>query len=180
MRKNPCFSVWTRLWPRHSCSVHACSPPPLNPQIHLRLRMNRRSRPDKSPAADTISPQNVSYSYGPDSQRKPGVPQGKVIEFNWMESKVFPGRFATARLCSCSIRFEQSSGTDGFPGWSASLLQGHKRFSGAELFSIYHCREGDGRSRSQSFWTRGTSARNFRRPINPGFNRRIEAWNMTR
>ncbi|MBC7925174.1 MAG: esterase family protein, partial [Bryobacteraceae bacterium] len=32
-----------------------------------------------------------TYQLGPDSQRKPGVPQGKVTEHKWTASKVFPG-----------------------------------------------------------------------------------------
>jgi len=48
----------------------------------------------------------VTYQYGPDSQRKPGVPQGRVIEFNWMESKVFPG---TIRYCAVYIPVQYDS-----------------------------------------------------------------------
>lgn len=38
---------------------------------------------DSAPAAD-------DYQFGPDSQRQEGVPQGKLEEFSWNESKVFP------------------------------------------------------------------------------------------
>jgi enterochelin esterase family protein len=31
------------------------------------------------------------YTLGPDSQRQPGVPQGKVTEHEWNQSQVFPG-----------------------------------------------------------------------------------------
>ncbi|MFN7993363.1 MAG: SMP-30/gluconolactonase/LRE family protein [Bryobacteraceae bacterium] len=31
------------------------------------------------------------YTLGPDSQRKPGVPQGKVTRYSWNESRVYPG-----------------------------------------------------------------------------------------
>jgi enterochelin esterase family protein len=31
------------------------------------------------------------YTLGPDSQRKPDVPQGKITKHRWTESKVFPG-----------------------------------------------------------------------------------------
>lgn len=33
----------------------------------------------------------VKYEHGPDSQRKPDVPRGKVTSFDWTDSKVFPG-----------------------------------------------------------------------------------------
>lgn len=32
-----------------------------------------------------------TYTLGPDSQRKPGVPQGTVTQYQWSSSKVFPG-----------------------------------------------------------------------------------------
>jgi enterochelin esterase family protein len=41
------------------------------------------------PAAD-------DYTYGPDSQVQPGVPQGKIVKFEWKESKIYPG---TQRDC---------------------------------------------------------------------------------
>src|SRR5688572_1586834 len=40
---------------------------------------------------------DVKYEYGPDSKRKEGVPRGKVIEFPFTDSKVFPG---TKRMCA--------------------------------------------------------------------------------
>jgi enterochelin esterase-like enzyme len=33
----------------------------------------------------------VTYAYGPDSSRQPGVPEGKSHEYTWTESEVFPG-----------------------------------------------------------------------------------------
>jgi enterochelin esterase family protein len=33
----------------------------------------------------------VRYEYGPDSTRQEGVPQGKITEHQWIDSKVFPG-----------------------------------------------------------------------------------------
>ena len=45
-------------------------------------------------------PPEVKYTHGPDSVRKEGVPQGKVVDFDVMESKVFPG---TIRHCSVYI-----------------------------------------------------------------------------
>ena len=43
---------------------------------------------------------DVKYELGPDSKRKEGVPQGKVTDFDWKESKVFPG---TIRHCSVYV-----------------------------------------------------------------------------
>jgi len=43
---------------------------------------------------------DVKYELGPDSKRKEGVPQGKVTDFDWKESKVFPG---TIRHCSIYV-----------------------------------------------------------------------------
>jgi enterochelin esterase-like enzyme len=42
----------------------------------------------------------VKYQHGPDSQRKEGVPRGKITDFDWKESKVFPG---TIRHCSIYV-----------------------------------------------------------------------------
>jgi enterochelin esterase family protein len=42
----------------------------------------------------------VKYELGPDSKRKEGVPHGKVTDFDWKESKVFPG---TIRHCSIYV-----------------------------------------------------------------------------
>jgi len=42
----------------------------------------------------------VRYTYGPDSQRHEGVPRGKVEEFTFKDSKVFPG---TIRRCGVYI-----------------------------------------------------------------------------
>ncbi|HTH49679.1 MAG TPA: alpha/beta hydrolase-fold protein [Candidatus Limnocylindria bacterium] len=42
--------------------------------------------------AETRFPKpEVKYPLGPDSQRKDGVPQGKVTDYEWKDSKVFPG-----------------------------------------------------------------------------------------
>src|SRR5690242_16944806 len=32
-----------------------------------------------------------TYTLGPDSQPKPGVPKGKVTKYSWTTSKIFPG-----------------------------------------------------------------------------------------
>ena len=37
------------------------------------------------------APQDDQYVLGPDSQVKPGVPQGKVTTHQWTESKIYPG-----------------------------------------------------------------------------------------
>jgi enterochelin esterase family protein len=42
------------------------------------------------------APPKEPYMLGPDSQRKEGVPQGKVTRWEWTESKVYPG---TVREC---------------------------------------------------------------------------------
>lgn len=36
------------------------------------------------------APQDDQYVLGPDSQVKPGVPQGKVTQHVWNSSKVYP------------------------------------------------------------------------------------------
>jgi enterochelin esterase family protein len=54
-----------------------------------------KPRPQRPPR-----PQGKHYDHGPDSQRKEGVPQGKVTDFDWTESKVFPG---TIRHCSVYV-----------------------------------------------------------------------------
>src|SRR4051812_34691672 len=57
--------------------------------------------PATTRAARTRFPRpDVRYEYVPDSKRKDGVPQGKVIEFVWNQSKVFPG---TIRKCAVYI-----------------------------------------------------------------------------
>lgn len=38
-----------------------------------------------------IDQQDVRYAYGPDSDRKPGVPAGSTVEFDWCESTIYPG-----------------------------------------------------------------------------------------
>ena len=57
--------------------------------------------PATTRAARTRFPRpEVRYDYGPDSQRHDGVPRGKVIEFVWNQSKIFPG---TIRKCAVYI-----------------------------------------------------------------------------
>src|SRR5688572_12966297 len=43
---------------------------------------------------------DVKYEYGPDSKRKEGVPRGKVIEFPFTASKVYPD---TKRMCAVYV-----------------------------------------------------------------------------
>lgn len=43
---------------------------------------------------------DVKYEHGPDSKRKEGVPRGKIIDFDWTNSTVFPG---TIRHCSIYV-----------------------------------------------------------------------------
>jgi hypothetical protein len=33
----------------------------------------------------------VKYQHGPDSQRREGVPRGRITDHQWKESRVFPG-----------------------------------------------------------------------------------------
>jgi len=54
----------------------------LVPSSALALLLAAFLRP--APAAD-------DYTYGPDSVRQPGVPQGKVSKYRWSESKIYSG-----------------------------------------------------------------------------------------
>jgi enterochelin esterase family protein len=49
----------------------------------------------------------VKYPYGPDSQRKEGVPRGKVTDFDWTNSAVFAG---TIRHCSIYVPAQYDAG----------------------------------------------------------------------
>ena len=53
------------------------------------------SQPAQAPgtpaAPKTPSPFDEQYKLGPDSQPQTGVPEGKVTEYDWNNSKVFPG-----------------------------------------------------------------------------------------
>ena len=40
----------------------------------------------------------VRYPYGPDSTRRPGVPEGTTIDFDWTSSAVFPGTSRSVRV----------------------------------------------------------------------------------
>jgi enterochelin esterase family protein len=49
----------------------------------------------------------VKYQHGPDSQRKEGVSRGKVADFDWTNSTVFPG---TIRHCSIYVPAQYDAG----------------------------------------------------------------------
>lgn len=42
-------------------------------------------------AAEAQPPQRTKYELTPDSQKQPGVPEGKLTKYRWTTSKVFPG-----------------------------------------------------------------------------------------
>jgi enterochelin esterase family protein len=58
------------------------------------------TRPATTQARTRFPRLDVKYEYGPDSKRREGVPRGKVIEFVFKESEVFPG---TIRRCGVYI-----------------------------------------------------------------------------
>jgi enterochelin esterase-like enzyme len=58
------------------------------------------AEPTNAPVDTRFPREEVKYQHGPDSQRKDGVPRGKVTDFDWKESKVFPG---TIRHCSIYV-----------------------------------------------------------------------------
>lgn len=58
------------------------------------------ARDTNRPPASRFPKPEVKYEHGPDSQRKDGVPRGKITNFDWTESKVFPG---TIRHCSVYV-----------------------------------------------------------------------------
>ena len=43
------------------------------------------------PLSDRVVFQPGPYELGPDSQRKPGVPQGTVTRYEWTQSEIYPG-----------------------------------------------------------------------------------------
>jgi enterochelin esterase family protein len=59
-----------------------------------------QDRPATTQAWTRFPRAEVKYEYGPDSKRKEGVPRGKVITFEFNESKVFAG---TKRHCAVYI-----------------------------------------------------------------------------
>ena len=55
----------------------------------------------RTPASVVRFPKTeVKYTHGPDSLRKEGVPRGKVTDFDWTNSAVFPN---TIRHCSIYV-----------------------------------------------------------------------------
>jgi enterochelin esterase-like enzyme len=73
-------------------------------------RGERRDHRDDFP---THRHPEVRYEFGPDSKRKEGVPQGKVTEFVWKDSKVYPG---TIRRCAVYVPAPYE------PGQAAALM----------------------------------------------------------
>lgn len=65
------------------------------------------AQPTKAPRTKFPRP-TVRYEHGPDSQRKDGVPQGKVHHFIWNDSKIFPG---TIRRCAVYVPAQYDSAT---------------------------------------------------------------------
>jgi len=56
------------------------------------------------PARIPVRPRpDVRYQHGPDSQRKEGVPRGKITDYDWKDSMVFPG---TIRHYSIYVPFQ--------------------------------------------------------------------------
>ena len=58
------------------------------------------SKPATTQPRTKFPRQDVKYEYGPDSKRKEDVPRGKLIEFAFTTSKVFPD---TKRMCAVYI-----------------------------------------------------------------------------
>ena len=59
-----------------------------------------QSKPATTQSKTRFPRPEVRYPYGPDSQRREGVQRGKVVEFTFRESKVFPG---TIRRCAVYV-----------------------------------------------------------------------------
>ena len=66
-----------------------------------------QSNPATTQARTKFPRPDVKYEYGPDSQRKEGVPRGKVHECVFKETKIFPG---TIRRCGVYIPSQYKSG----------------------------------------------------------------------
>jgi enterochelin esterase family protein len=65
------------------------------------LSLAQESRPATTRAAATRFPRPaVRYEYGPDSERHEGVPRGKITEFVFKDSQIFPG---TIRRCAIYV-----------------------------------------------------------------------------
>jgi enterochelin esterase-like enzyme len=71
--------------------------------IGLSSQFSHAQRATTRPADKEITSHphpDIKYKLGPDSQRKDNVPRGKIINFDWMHSDIFPG---TIRHCSIYI-----------------------------------------------------------------------------
>jgi enterochelin esterase-like enzyme len=66
-----------------------------------------QSRPATQEAKTRFPRPEVRYEHGPDSKRKEGVPRGKVSEFVFKDSKVFPG---TIRKCAVYVPAQYDGG----------------------------------------------------------------------
>src|SRR4051812_18059355 len=65
-----------------------------NPNTNAAASKRNGVRGDRRPLPD------VKYEHGPDSKPKDNVPHGKITDFDFKESKVFPG---TIRHCSIYV-----------------------------------------------------------------------------
>jgi len=72
-----------------------------------------QNQPATTQARSRFPRPDVKYEYGPDSKRKEGVPRGKVEEFVFKDSKIFPG---TIRRCGVYIPAQYK------PGEQAALM----------------------------------------------------------
>jgi enterochelin esterase family protein len=61
------------------------------PTAGAELSTNQQSTNTNRRAPSRFPRPDVKYEHGPDSQRKPDLPRGKVTDYQWKESKVFPG-----------------------------------------------------------------------------------------
>lgn len=73
---------------QQSTNTNSSTNRPTNASKRNGVRGDRRALPD------------VKYDHGADSKRKEGVPRGKLTDFDWKESKVFPG---TIRHCTIYV-----------------------------------------------------------------------------
>src|SRR5687767_318343 len=73
---------------QQSTNTNSSTNRPTNASKRNGVRGDRRAMPE------------VKYEHGADSKRKEGVPRGKLTDFDWKESKVFPG---TIRRCTIYV-----------------------------------------------------------------------------
>ena len=77
-----------------------------NVSLPASAQTNSTAGTTNRPPATRFPRPEVRYEYGPDSERHEGVPAGKVIDFVWKDSKVFPG---TIRQCAVYIPAQYDS-----------------------------------------------------------------------